>query len=313
MNNIYPLISVALCTYNGETYLRKQLDTLVLQTYPNLEIIALDDQSKDGTFKILKEYEEKYSFFKAIINDQNLGFVKNFEKAIKLCAGDFIAISDQDDLWELNKIEVLYKEIGDNMLIYHDSHLIDSNDKKLGNQKMSTETRIHSGNCNLYFLTKNSVSGHASLFRKELKEYIFPFDERFYYDWWIAYVAASVGKIKYISNILVHYRKHAVNVTNSLPSAEERQKSLPGNKYFTYDLEWIKYLAQFKYAKNARLIGKIYNILSNYSRGKKGVPFFLFLLEYNSILFYLDRKSFFSELNHVRKIYSSEINQINSL
>src|SRR5215468_9284257 len=92
-----PLVSIALCTYNGEKFLQKQLDSLLEQTYPNIEIIAVDDASTDNTWRILmnsaKRYSNKLKLYK---NEKNLGYSLNFERAIKLCRGDFIALSDQD-------------------------------------------------------------------------------------------------------------------------------------------------------------------------------------------------------------------------
>ena len=115
-----PLISIALCTYNGEKYLREQLDTLVDQTYKNLEIIIVDDCSTDSTMQILEEYAEQYINIKVYQNKKNLGYIKNFEKALSLCLGEYIAMSDQDDSWALNKIEYLVGLIKDNQLIYED-------------------------------------------------------------------------------------------------------------------------------------------------------------------------------------------------
>ena len=86
------LVSIALCTYNGEAYIKEQLDSLIDQTYPNCEIIIVDDCSKDGTVGILKQYADKYPQIKLHINGENLGYTKNFEKAINLCNGDYVAL-----------------------------------------------------------------------------------------------------------------------------------------------------------------------------------------------------------------------------
>ena len=94
----YPLISIAIATYNGEKYLEEQLDSIYAQTYKNIEVIVTDDCSSDKTVEILKKYYKSHGL-KYVINETNLGFVKNFEKAISLCRGDYIALSDQDDIW----------------------------------------------------------------------------------------------------------------------------------------------------------------------------------------------------------------------
>lgn len=92
--------SVALCTYNGEKYIKEQLDSILNQTKKVDEIIVCDDCSSDKTVEILNHYSSTNpGLFKIYINEQNLRSVKNFEKAITLCTGDIIFLSDQDDFW----------------------------------------------------------------------------------------------------------------------------------------------------------------------------------------------------------------------
>ena len=79
-----PLISIVIATYNGERFLRKQLDSIVSQSYQNIEIIAVDDCSSDNTLNILNEYAERYNNFIIVSNDHNLGYIKNFEKGFLL-------------------------------------------------------------------------------------------------------------------------------------------------------------------------------------------------------------------------------------
>src|SRR5581483_6393778 len=102
-----PLVSIALCTYNGEKFLRKQLDSLLLQDYNNIEIIIVDDRSTDNTWHIVQEYAKKDTRIFAYRNHQNIGYIRNFEKAILLCRGDYIALADQDDIRESRKIQIL--------------------------------------------------------------------------------------------------------------------------------------------------------------------------------------------------------------
>ena len=106
-----PLVSIALCIYNGERFLKEQLETLVNQTYKNIEIVAVDDCSTDSSVLILETYKAKYPFINIHRNARNLGYVKNFEKAISLCKGDFIALSDQDDIWDPDKIKLQAAQI----------------------------------------------------------------------------------------------------------------------------------------------------------------------------------------------------------
>jgi glycosyltransferase involved in cell wall biosynthesis len=101
-------ISVALTSCNGANYLKEQLESVYAQSLLPDEVIVCDDCSTDNSIEILTEYKEKHNL-RYFINDKKLGFVKNFEKAISLCSGDFIALSDQDDVWLPKKIEIITK------------------------------------------------------------------------------------------------------------------------------------------------------------------------------------------------------------
>src|SRR6476469_1300094 len=119
-----PLISIALCTYNGSKYLEKQILSIINQTYKNIEIIVVDDCSSDNTFEITQILASKYEQIKSYRNTENIGFNKNFEKAIKLTTGYFIAISDQDDIWLENKLQRLYDNLQDKWLIFSNSEWV---------------------------------------------------------------------------------------------------------------------------------------------------------------------------------------------
>ena len=98
-------IDVLLATYNGEKYLKEQLDSILNQTYKNINLIISDDASKDGTRDILKEYEEKDKRVKVFYQENNLGYVKNFEFLLKQVQSEVFMLSDQDDFWMPQKIE----------------------------------------------------------------------------------------------------------------------------------------------------------------------------------------------------------------
>ncbi|WGQ07993.1 glycosyltransferase family 2 protein [Pedobacter gandavensis] len=207
------MISIALCTYNGEKHLHEQMDSLLKQDYPNLEIVILDDCSTDRTYELLLQYQEKYPQIRLNQNKENLGFNKNFEAALLQCKGEFIAIADQDDIWEQDKISQLAAKIGDNLLIYHDSLLIDVDGQTAG-RKTSNTHRFVKGQCASFLLYNNCVSGHTCLMSKALLPHLLPFPEGIYYDWWMAYTAACLGKIDYLDLALVKHRRHASSSTS---------------------------------------------------------------------------------------------------
>ncbi|MBE9464163.1 glycosyltransferase family 2 protein [Dyadobacter subterraneus] len=254
-----PLVSIALCIYNGEKFMREQLETLVNQTYPNLEIIAVDDRSKDSSLAILKEYADKYPFFTFYENEENLGYVKNFEKAISLCNGELIALSDQDDIWDLDKIRLQVEAIGDSQLVYHDSTLIDEKGKPTG-KKMSDIINLYSGDNPKTFLFFNCISGHSCMIRKDLLPWALPFHKDFFHDQWLAYVAANVGKIEVIHDSLVQYRQHSTSSTDIMNKRKKINKKYHENRdilKMQKELKWLKHCQSYKFNKYQDFVNRL--------------------------------------------------------
>jgi len=284
VNNTSPLVSIVLCAYNGACYIRNQLDTIVNQTYDNIEVIISDDRSTDSTLLVIEEFCQKYDFIRLYRNEYNLGLVKNFEKAIQLARGEYIALADQDDVWHLSKIKDLIENIGENILIYHNSSFIDYDGKKLTNETMATRNVMYDGRSCLPFIYSNCVSGHAMLFKRELVPFIIPFDKRFFHDWWIVYASLNKGSIKYLDKVLVQYRQHGRNVTDPL----RINTSHPRIKDFPVSEEWAAYCASYPYNDDSALVRSVYQVISNVYKRKKKVKSFLFLLKYFNLFFYID-------------------------
>lgn len=217
-----PLISIVLCTYNGEKYLQKQLDSLFLQTYPNLEIIAVDDCSSDSTLDILHQNATLYKNIRIERNVVNKGFLRNFESAISRCCGIYIAPCDQDDVWNLEKIEILYNSIEQYSVAYCDSSLTDESGIETG-MKMSDIYTMKTLNDPMGFVMSNCISGHAMLFRRDLFDDEFLVPNGFFHDWWIAAVASSRRGAVYVPKPLVKYRQHAAAVTDIIGNKKTRR------------------------------------------------------------------------------------------
>lgn len=211
-----PLVSVVICTYNGALYLRDQLESIVNQDYKNLEIIAGDDGSSDDSFNILQEYQTKYSRFRIYRNEKNMGYNSNFSKACEMSKGEYIAISDQDDIWELNKVSILVAALSsnkENVLVHGISARFEEQGKPhLRSLKMVNYIR---GNDIRKFYMLNIISGHSMLFHRKLLEKSLPFPSGVYYDWWLAANACVIGKIEAVEKILVWHRMHASNATGA--------------------------------------------------------------------------------------------------
>ena len=122
-------ISIAMCTYNGAQFLQKQLDTFASQTYPPYELIVCDDGSTDATLALTESFARKVPFPVRIFkNERNLGSTRNFEKAIGICDGDLVALSDQDDEWypdKLARMHRLFEELPEALAAFSNADIID--------------------------------------------------------------------------------------------------------------------------------------------------------------------------------------------
>ncbi|MGC3982714.1 MAG: glycosyltransferase family 2 protein [Steroidobacteraceae bacterium] len=208
-------ISIPLCTFNGAKYLRLQMDSVLAQTFSCLEVIAVDDGSTDETVAILQDYAARDPRVKVVCNPANLGFRANFEYAMSLCSGQFIAPCDQDDVWLPNKLQRLMGAMGDHALAYCDSTLIDGDGRSM-NLKMSDMLTMPSTDDRVVFAFDNCVSGHAMLFRRHLLQDAFPVPSEFFYDWWLAALATGHGGIVFVDQPLVEYRRHVASVTGQI-------------------------------------------------------------------------------------------------
>jgi glycosyltransferase involved in cell wall biosynthesis len=214
----HPLVSVAMCTYNGEKFLREQLDSILNQTYKNLEIVIVDDGSTDHTVAIIEHFAERDNRLNLFKNERNLGFNKNFEKALNLTSGEYIAVSDQDDIWLEDKIHLLLENIKDNWLVFSNSAYIggERQGQLLNNFKLP---KSYKG-----ILLRNHVTGHTVLLRRELLDYAVPFPEKGYYDWWMGFVASYHKKLAFLNTVLTKYRVHSDSVVQSRIEAGEIEK-----------------------------------------------------------------------------------------
>lgn len=232
-----PLISIAVCTYNGEKFLDDQINSLLSQNWPNFEIVVVDDNSQDMTRVILENFASKDPRVKVHYNSRNLGINKNFSLCMSLCCGEFIAPCDQDDIWHPEKLTKLHEIIGTKTLAYCDSVLIQENGDSM-RMRISDRLHMYAGNDPTVFTFWNCISGHAMLFKRSLLEMALPIPEVKFHDWWLAFVAATVGEIAYLNEPLVQYRQH----TNSQTDLSRKgQKKDSGNrrKIFIERGEWI--------------------------------------------------------------------------
>jgi glycosyltransferase involved in cell wall biosynthesis len=166
MENKNPTVAVVVATYNGATYLRQQLESIVQQTYKPSQIIIVDDDSLDDTIAIARAFAAHHPEVMVVQNETRLGYIKNFEKGMLIATASYVALSDQDDIWMPHKLETLLANIGDQMLAYSDSELIDANGQLL-NQKMSSIKNQLAYHTPIMYAIGAWAPGHAMLFKKE--------------------------------------------------------------------------------------------------------------------------------------------------
>lgn len=289
--NGFPLVSIALCTYNGAHFLGQQLDSIINQTYPNLEIIVVDDFSVDNTIDILRAYEVKYSNFSIFVNESNRGVNYSFSRAISLCHGEFIAISDQDDVWFSKKIEDAYNNIGDNMMIYSNSQLMDENGNDL-RRRMFKKRELHSGSDPRNLSIYNNIAGHTVMFRSELKAHILPVPYSCHYDWWIAFVATNLGSIDYLDVPYSMHRIHSANVSGHFNAI--RQDRYDGM------LRWTETMLSVPNLKEVAFFEELHSTLKVKNTVIKKLRLIIFQIKHRDVIFL--NKGFFSSINRARKL-----------
>lgn len=298
-----PLISIAICTYNGIGHLASQLESAINQDYPNKEVIVIDDKSTDRTFEIIKEYQKQHPFITAYQNEENLGYIKNFEKAISLCNGEYIALCDQDDIWDLKKISTLYHKMdSDSILIYHDSELIDQAGNTL-NKTLSESIGYIEGSENRNLLLNNCIAGHTMMFRSSLKNNILPFTNSIPHDHWIGYIALTVGKIQFFNEVLVKYRQHEFSLTYTKHAKDNQRLKVENCNQKKEKLKLVhQRIAHLKALKSfngntpndLKVIVKLISLLSNKPADSFAYSLFWTMIWYQRGLFKLYHKSVLS-------------------
>lgn len=212
-------ISVVMCTYNGERFIREQLDSILRQTHPADEIIIQDDCSTDNTYNILCDYQKRYPFIHIYRNKENKGVNSNFFSAISKATSDYIAISDQDDIWEDYKLELQLQSIGNKLLCggrstpFSEVGALVRVDSRIPNYSLIRQIFV------------GTMAGHTLFFSKVLLQKtpnISNITSIRYYDAILIIVAGAFNSINYINKNLVQQRRHITAATYSIPINNKR-------------------------------------------------------------------------------------------
>lgn len=213
-------IDVLLATYNGDRYLREQIDSILSQTYQNIQLIISDDGSKDNTRSILKEYEEKDDRVKVYYQTENLGCIKNFQFLLEQVKNETYMLSDQDDVWLPEKIEKTYQKLIEDKadLVFSDLEVVDTNLKTIypsfnDFMKLSRKIKKYRMTKELNYLY-NCVTGCTIMSRRKWLNQILPLpglSKYVLHDHWIGLMVSLQGKLSYMPERYIKYRQHGDN------------------------------------------------------------------------------------------------------
>jgi hypothetical protein len=248
-------ISVALCTYNGERFLPQQLASIARQTRLPDELIVCDDRSADRTVSILREFAATAPYPVRIYeNEHNLGSAANFERAIRLCGGNLIALSDQDDIWypiRLQRSEqefTIHPQAG---LIFSDADIINERNELTGPtmwQRLGfagKRARDLLGGEYLVLAKHRFVTGATVVFRASLRDRCLPIGEGWIHDEWIALITAAFFELRPIDQPLIQYRIHGSQQVGLQNKLEQRTQGTPSQRHWgrleksTWELELL--------------------------------------------------------------------------
>lgn len=237
-------ISVAIATYNGEKYIKTQLESILNQDMPVDEVIICDDQSTDNTFTVAEKFiqDNGLANWKVYKNPQNLGFSLNFFNAISKTTGDIIFLADQDDIWLPNKVSVMCGIMSQNpdiMALSSRYSIIDSSGRDIENPGITNVVLRNDGSKQPVYAQSligcSFIRGCATCFRADLKSSMINInlDDLLAHDWLINILASLKGQNYIINRILFKYRYHgdnasleAVSRTELIGDTEKRKRGL---------------------------------------------------------------------------------------
>lgn len=256
-------------TYNGEKFLREQLDSMLTQSRPIDELVVCDDGSTDGTVGILNEFSKRAPFpVNIIVNEKNLGSTKNFEKAMSLCTGDIILLCDHDDVWLHDKVKILEEMFLSNpncAMAFTDAIIVDENNIPQGQMwakhrfNHKKQTALKKGNGLHFFIGDCIVTGATAAVSMQHFKMCTSFPDAFIgerppliasnpnpifrtgliHDHWLAAVAALKGLLFFSPEITINYRVHA-----SQQIGVESKMSITRRLNNVNNLEWAISVAQ---------------------------------------------------------------------
>lgn len=249
-----PKIEILMATYNGEKYIREQIDSIINQTYKNWILLVRDDNSKDNTVSIIEEYEKKDSRIRLLRDKKgNLGFVRNFEELMANSLEDFIMFADQDDYWIENRIEK-YIEIITNLssedmekpLLIHSNSFICDKELNIKKEKFISNCAEDKEFDIVFF--NYIVQGSTALVNRKLINLALPFSSKVtLHDRYLHLLAEFLGKRIFLNQSLMKYRQHD---NNKIGANYSIVKKILKKKYFNNEDRELILEIRNKYIEN---------------------------------------------------------------
>lgn len=213
-------VHIVMATYNGEKYVREQMDSLLAQTHKQLTIEVCDDGSTDGTVAIIREYEARDERVRLHVNTQNLGYVKNFLEGVKRCPAPYVMLCDQDDIWQEDKVEQTLlamqeaeKEMPEKpVLVFTDAECFDSETNEMSGFFHETSHLDVKKVDTAHLFMENKCIGCTMMMNRAVLPYLEELPEEIrVHDWWLALICSHFGAIRYVPKATLRYRQHEGN------------------------------------------------------------------------------------------------------
>ena len=198
-----------MAVYNGEKFIREQIDSILPQLGPTDELIVSDDGSKDRTLEILSSYQDARI---TILKSNSKNIIKNFENALKNAKGEVIFLSDQDDIWYPSKVKECLDHLVNHDLVFSELAVFngDRSNSTLFYKNKKRKTGV------VRNIVKNNYIGATMAFNRKVLDKALPFPKGIYmHDIWLAMMAEVIGRTKFIDKPLIYYRRHEENASET--------------------------------------------------------------------------------------------------
>ena len=216
------MVSVLLAAYNGERFIKAQLDSLLSQSLEDLEIVYSDDGSEDRTLEILKSYEKEFPHkIRGIYGEPSGSAQGNFFRLLSSVSGEYLMLCDQDDIWLPDKAEVTLKEMkrmedqyqNTTPILVHSDLSVTDQDANILHSSLARYQKIAvNDNRFSHYLVENNITGNTVMINRAFQELLsYIPDECVMHDWWLGLLASCFGKISYIDRPMTLYRQHEGN------------------------------------------------------------------------------------------------------